>query len=452
MPGRRFIAAASGAVALALVASGCFSTETRSRKVLLSGGPTSGPTTDATVSGQPGATPTAGSNMSRGPGGVGATSGKSGATDIGVTATTIKLGFVGDFTGVARSFFVPALDAMNAYIADLNSRGGINGRRLQLAYYAASVQSEDQTLAAVRRLVEQDKVFAFTELITMNLAANAAQAYLNEKGVPCSHCRSANQSDLALGPANFVMQIDPPTHGEILAAFAAKRLGKKSMALGWCESGFDKRIAELTGAAFERRGGKVVSRRSIGGCNQTSMESTVAAWYSNFPRPDVLMVIDPVGMAEGAAAAKRMGWDVQVMGRSGMWQLVLDIGGSQTEGLIATTEGAAPPGYQSAQMDRYRRVMKNYYPNRIEDQITSEAWASMVLLEEAIRRAGRDLTRRGVIDAINNMRDFDDGMGAKLTFSPGRHWGRSATGFYRIHDQAFEKATPEDFLTADDLK
>ncbi|MFA5785428.1 MAG: ABC transporter substrate-binding protein [Actinomycetota bacterium] len=455
--GRSGIAVAAGVLGLALVASGCYSSQVTTRRVTVSRGEAAQPTvSDSSLDSSPGAAiATSGASMGPAPstrtGEAGVGSAPGGATDVGLTANTIKIGYVGDFSGQARAFFGPALDTLNAYIADINSRGGIHGRKARLVYYSANYQSPDQVLSAVRRLVEQDKVFVVVMLVSLDVSAGPAVAYLNEKGVPCLGCRSSAQTDLALGPSNFVTQIDPASHGEILGGFVAKRLNKKYMAVGYCESANDKNLAMLAAASFERHGGKVVDKRSIGNCTQTSMESPVAAWYSTVPRPDVLMIIDPIGMAEGTAAARRMGWNVQVTGRSGWFQLVLDIGGSQTEGLIATTEGYACPGYQSPQWNRFRQVLKAYYPDRKEEEITVEAWSSLGLLEEAARRAGPNLTRRGLVQAVEGMSGFDDGMGPKFAFGPGRHWGRSSTGFYMIHNQAFVKATPEDFFTVDDL-
>jgi len=382
----------------------------------------------------------------------GARTGIPGATDVGVTATTIKIGHIGDSTGQARAFFGPQIDSINAYVADLNARGGIFGRRVQLVYYSASYQSPDQVLAASRRLVEQDKVFAVVSQSGLDNANAAAIPYYEEKGVPCIGCHSATRIGMDLGSYIFSARIDPVSHGTVLGAFIAKRLGKKRMGLGYCASAWSKQVAVSVKASFEKFGGTVLDERDIGNCDQQVMEPIVTAWYGSVPRPDVLLVADPVGMAEGAAASRRLGWDVQITGPGGMWQLVLDIGGSQTEGLIGTTEGFAPPGYRTPQMDHFRKVLKAYYPNRKEDLTTLRPWQKMSLFEEAARRAGTNLTRRGLIQALDGMRGWDDGLSPPVTFAPGHHWGHSATAFFRIRDGAFEKATPEDFLAPEDFE
>jgi len=444
---RRF---AATVVALsALVSSACYSTEMRNRQVLLSNGQSPSPSVETII---PTTGPDAGKSAAASrPGSGGASPGAQGATDVGVMATTIKLGFVGDFSGQARAIYGVSLDTINAFIADLNSRGGINGRRIQLTYYSASYQSPDQVLAATRRLVEQDKVFAMIGLTGIDNAATSAVPYMSDKGVPCAGCRAKGVRNLAMYRTAFDGQITPPDLGTVIGGFAAKRLGKKRMAIGYCPSAYSEWVKEAIGPAFRKFGGTVVDERDIGACDQTLMDSTVAAWYGIYPRPDVIAVVDPLGSAEGTAAARRMGWDVQFIGAGGWFQVVLDIGGSQTEGMIGTADGYGPPGYDTPQMTHLRQVLKSYYPQRNVDVTVLNSWDWMSIFEEGARRAGPNLTRAGLISALNGLRDWNNGIGAPLTFSPQRHMGRSATGLFRIHDEAFQRATPEDFMSAGDF-
>jgi len=443
---------AAAVIALsALACSACFSSEVRTRRVALSRGQDPTPEVQATTvaATRPDAVGTPGAGNSHK--GRGATTGVQGATDVGVTANTIKLGWVGDFSGQARAIFGVSLDTINAFIADLNSRGGIYGRHIQLVYYSASSSSPDQVLAVTRRLVEQDKVFAMIGLTGIGNASASAVPYVSEKRVPCVGCRSNGITNISMFPTAFDGQITPPDHGAVIGAFVAKRLNKKRMAIGYCESALSQWMRDSLGPAFKKHGGTVVDQRSIGGCDQTLMDSTVAAWYGIYPRPDVIAVIDPIGAAEGAAAARRMGWDVQFVATGGWFQVVLDIGGSQTEGMIGTSEGYGPPGYDTPEMTHFRQVLKSYCPRRGVDLTSLNTWDWMTIFEEGARRAGPGLTRTGLIDALNNMREWSNGIGAPLTFTPERHMGRSATGFFRIHDEAFQRATPEDFFSPEDF-
>ena len=65
-----------------------------------------------------------------------------GATDVGVTATSITLANVSTVTGPVPGLFAGAVNGTQAYFAYQNSMGGINGRqlKLQVGAYAIPVQ------------------------------------------------------------------------------------------------------------------------------------------------------------------------------------------------------------------------------------------------------------------------------------------------------------------------
>jgi hypothetical protein len=44
-------------------------------------------------------------------------------------------------------------------------------------------------------------------------------------------------------------------------------------------------------------------------------------------------------------------------------------------------------------------------------------------MEEALRRAGPDLTRAKLVSALEGMKNFDTGLSAKVSFGPGQHMG-----------------------------
>jgi branched-chain amino acid transport system substrate-binding protein len=100
------------------------------------------------------------------------------ASAPGITATTIKIGYVTSQTGVAASSFKGGDVGARARIDLQNAQGGINGRQIEL------VAVDDGAIgakAAAQQLVEQDGVFG---VIDISAFVVAAAPYLNEQGVP----------------------------------------------------------------------------------------------------------------------------------------------------------------------------------------------------------------------------------------------------------------------------
>lgn len=101
-----------------------------------------------------------------GSGGSGSSSGALTASARGVTATTIKIGFAYiDLETLAKSGIIkidhgPYAEIIKALVDDVNARGGINGRTLELVTAKYSPIGNDAQLAACTKLTQDDKVFA----------------------------------------------------------------------------------------------------------------------------------------------------------------------------------------------------------------------------------------------------------------------------------------------------
>ena len=103
------------------------------------------------------------------------------ASDVGVTPTTITLGqivsranpfdpkaFVGPFYGAA------------AFVADLNARGGINGRTVKLVTCDDHGDGNRNT-SCVHSLIDSSRVFA---LVSQSIFTYAGASYVQQKAVP----------------------------------------------------------------------------------------------------------------------------------------------------------------------------------------------------------------------------------------------------------------------------
>lgn len=105
-----------------------------------------------------------------------------GATDEGVTASSIKLGSTVVDSGIGAAFLSDVRYGMQAVLNDVNASGGICGRRLDL------VLKDDGWNAQrgndfLRNLVEDDHVFALA-VVPSSEGLRAAGSYLRDKGIP----------------------------------------------------------------------------------------------------------------------------------------------------------------------------------------------------------------------------------------------------------------------------
>jgi branched-chain amino acid transport system substrate-binding protein len=78
---------------------------------------------------------------------------------VGVTADTIKIGVISDLTGPSAIGGIGMADAIRSYFNDLNEKGGIHGRKVQVIV-EDSKYSPTLTVAAAKKLISKDEIFA----------------------------------------------------------------------------------------------------------------------------------------------------------------------------------------------------------------------------------------------------------------------------------------------------
>jgi ABC-type branched-subunit amino acid transport system substrate-binding protein len=101
-----------------------------------------------------------------------------GSNSQGVSDNAIKVGIVAPISGALSFLGEAQVDGIRSYLEDVNARGGVNGRRFQVI--TVDDQFEPSLEAtAIRRLVQQDKVFA-----TFSNLGDSAAPFVTSKGVP----------------------------------------------------------------------------------------------------------------------------------------------------------------------------------------------------------------------------------------------------------------------------
>src|SRR3954453_10172028 len=137
------------------------------------------PPTQAPAGGSAGSTPPAGAATAA-------------SARTGVPAgSEIVLGMFAPLTGPLAATGVPARDGFQVWVDEVNAAGGISGRRVRLIAYD-DANSPQEAVAATRRLIDQDGVFALVcgsnsgaTLATLDLVRSA--------GVPFVTCISAHR-------------------------------------------------------------------------------------------------------------------------------------------------------------------------------------------------------------------------------------------------------------------
>src|SRR5262245_6038339 len=98
----------------------------------------------------------------------------------GVTDKEIKLGTTMPMTGPI-AFYGEMTKGSRAYFNKINDEGGINGRKITYVI-EDDAYNPTKTVPATRKLVEQEKIFAFFQ--ALGFPHTAVAKYLQQKKVP----------------------------------------------------------------------------------------------------------------------------------------------------------------------------------------------------------------------------------------------------------------------------
>jgi branched-chain amino acid transport system substrate-binding protein len=105
----------------------------------------------------------------------------------------------------------------------------------------------------------------------------------------------------------------------------------------------------------------------------------------------------------------------------------IELGGKHVEGLMGV-EVYPLPTDAGAFLDQYRADMAKYFPSLPIDTTNLYGYQKAAVFVEAMRRAGRNLTRDSVLKAIESIKDWDPGWGLKYSYGGDTRRGMSNAG------------------------
>ena len=146
--------------------------------------------------------------------------GNGGATDRGVSADEVKFGgiMMYGWLGLSEQVWQPMTRQMRALFKIVNDNGGIYGRKLTYIDCDDGPGDPARTRACYKKLVEQDKIFAFSA--GCSISEDQYQADLKKDQIPAFAPCSLYQVEWA-NPYSFPVHMDMRQEGTATANWAA---------------------------------------------------------------------------------------------------------------------------------------------------------------------------------------------------------------------------------------
>ena len=320
----------------------------------------------------------------------------------GVTPTEIRVGGLGALTGPLGSQWAPVFDGAQAYFDTVNAAGGVHGRRIVTVSRADDGTDPSSDVAEARGLVEQDHVFAVIPVATPVFAGGR---YLAAHSVPTFGWNI--NPEWQAGPTMFGQDGSwfDPAAGDVAGPYIAKQLGLKRIAIlayavrqsADCATGQER--------SFRRFGFDVVLNDSSLPIGVGSVDADV----SRIARAGGQLVVDcmdPTGSSLVSDGLARAGLgNVAQFWLNGYDQDALSKFPRQYEGVFMVTDFVPfEEADTSPALERFIAAMQRRHVK--PSAVALAGWISADMFVAGLQRAGRNLTRAGLVDAVNSMTDF----------------------------------------------
>jgi len=372
--------------------------------------------------------------------GSGRAGGGGGPGAAGATGGVLKIGTVLPLTGGQRDFGEPVLRVTQAFVDEVNARGGIAGWKLQLVAYDACLTCQDAALAAAKRLVEEEKVFAFVNPYVMAIAFIPVIPYLDQRRVPLIQGGSEEMTTDALSPVSFATLPPGRFYGRFIPMIVKNYMKVTRIGITYLNVPAEREGIPALKQELAKEGIEVVREEPIEAAEDavTSMDSAVTR--IRVAGAEGVVATNPVLLAFGRESADRQGWDVPWYGPAAWSQLLEESCGVACDDIVFTdTAGLSYPDRDSPQMKQFLDVMARRYPDGALTGHELAAWVGMQLFTEVFARSGPDA--EAFLAEIESIRNLDIGTTSPLIFTPDRHLGGTLTVLLKLKGGRYIRAS-----------
>jgi ABC-type branched-subunit amino acid transport system substrate-binding protein len=381
----------------------------------------------------------------------------------GVTATSITIGATVPLTGPAAPGYDEIAPAMDAVFSWANAHGGVYGRKIHYIYVDDQYNPAN-TATLTRKLVLQDNIFA--DIGSLGTPTQAAvQAFLNAQKVPQLFIESGcNCWSDPKYPESFGWQPPYTIEGKILGAYIKAHFAGKKVGYLYQDDefgqdfvkGLDVEIpaasvvsrqtydaATLSGplsnqvAALKAAGAQVIAMATIPAATAlTMLPATSIGYFPQYVVSNVGSDSPTVGPLLEAYTKAGHGTAAEVKAAAGLLKGVI------TDTYIPLESQTSNPWVK---VDA--RLLKNYAPSLYaksglnENTIYGVDLALTVV--QALQAAGKNLTRAGLISAIEQSgKNFVTPGYVPLSYSGNVHYGFQGAEVIELSPSAPPAVTP----------
>lgn len=348
----------------------------------------------------------------------------------GVTPNEIVIGMSNALSGPAAGLGTQLKAGAIAYLDKVNAAGGGNGRKIKLISYDDGYEPE-RTAANTRKLIEQDKVFALFGYVGTPTSA-AAVPSATKSGVPyIAPFTGAEALRNPVSPIIFNVRASYFDETEGMVEHLTSDLGIKKIGVFIQDDGYGNAGKAGVNRALNKKGLALAGEGKYTR-NTADVDAGLAALKAAKPEA-VIMVGTYKACAAFVKKAKASGFNPRFLNLSfvGTSNFVNEAG-SDGDGVFITQVMPSPFDKREAIVKQYQTDLKKADPKLEFDYTSLEGYVDAVVLVDALKKAGSNLTRASLTSAFDKL-NIDLG-GLKVSFSPTDHQGSKSVYYTVVKD------------------
>jgi ABC-type branched-subunit amino acid transport system substrate-binding protein len=369
----------------------------------------------------------------------------------GVTDKEIRFGISAPLSGAAKELGQHMRLGISAAFNIANANGGVHGRRLRLVV-ADDGYEPARTAETMKQLYERDEVFGIVGNVGTPTAVVALPYALERRMLFFGAFTGAGL--LRRDPPdryvfNYRASYAEETDAVVRYLVKLRRVRPEQIAVFAQQDSYgDSGFAGVAKAIRSLRGGEESPILRLNyKRNTVDVDEAIAQLQrSRIPIKAVVMV--PTYRAAARFIEKTRDLypgmiytNVSFVGSTALASELMLLGQKYASGVIVTQVVPSVDGHSSVVLD-YKSALTKYFPGEAPDYVSLEGYVAGSVLVEALKRNGPQLDTEKLVETLENLRDFDMGLGTPVSFGRTEHqgvhkvWGTEldATGRYQAID------------------
>ncbi len=352
----------------------------------------------------------------------------------GVTETSVKIGMFFVLTGPASPYGVGTRNSAQLVIDEVNKAGGIHGRKIE-AIIEDDGCAGSKAVASAQKLINRDQVFALyggnCSAATVNVVPLA-----NEHRIPF-YVPMAVSKNITNPFSRYVFRsnIMSTMEGTLIVDFAMDRYKPKRVAILHSTDEYGTEVHGPMAPRLKSKHG--MDPVAIVGHKLGETDLSAQVLKLKEAKPDAVLMATYLRDASiFLRQARELGLDAKFVGSIAASNPIMDqLAGKEA---VWGRYAAITPLIDDPQGPRLAPFVKQYcavYTEHckrpgIPGIYDGQGYGSIQIFLEGLRRAGRNLTREGLIRALETVKDFPTNAYAPVSFSPTDHDGVQGAYFY----------------------